>query len=565
MRKIIVSTLFSALVLTSACKKPDPNKFETHIELIKNADTRSQGFSGLETLTATVLDAQDNDDLIDDFATKVIPAFEEIYADAEEQQEKMLDLLRKVGRPEAAPVWNMALELDGSAGARKKVMTALDGIKKAKADGSVEKMIALNEEIIGKPALDEDGKVRLRLAETMGVVGSKLATPVLIKVMEQPKEKQPVMVHRAAATALGRIADPAAVDALLTVTFRVPDAPADPTNVGVRARQSLGAIGEPAVPAVLKMLRGDHIELQELAAKNGVAQGNIQQTAASILGTMGAVSAVEDLQALMPTADCQPEDGKNEEEVADAAAAAGLRGVIANALGFIGDPRPVAALCSCSMASKNPGDMHAIMQALGRIGGPEAVACLNEVVKAGEYDTEVVMSDFKYEPRWEAARFAVLAAGPGEVASIKEAIATNKDKKVTTETSKWDAGIALLESCKEDAACYRTTLEDVNADWFAREKAAFMVAKLKAGDVDSAVAVSKAFKVRNASARENIAWLPASMLESGTECAGCVEAFQSIIKAEINSLPGPEYLTGIVRARDTIAALRPASDAGAQE
>ena len=86
MRTLIVSTLFSALVLTTACKEPDPNKFETHVERIKSAETRSQGFTGLENLTKTVLDAQDNDDLIEEFATKVIPAFEEVYADAEEQQ-----------------------------------------------------------------------------------------------------------------------------------------------------------------------------------------------------------------------------------------------------------------------------------------------------------------------------------------------------------------------------------------------------------------------------------------------------------------------------------------------
>ena len=169
MRTLIVSTLFSAIVLISGCKDPDPNKFETHIELIKQSDNRSKGFLGLEKLTRAVLDARDNDAKLQEFATKVIPAFEEVYADAEEQQEKMLELLRAVGLPEGAPVWNMALELDGSAGARKKVMLALDGIKKAKADGTVEQMVALNEEIIAKPALDEDGKVRLKLAETMGV------------------------------------------------------------------------------------------------------------------------------------------------------------------------------------------------------------------------------------------------------------------------------------------------------------------------------------------------------------------------------------------------------------
>ena len=564
MRKLIVSTLLSALVFTSACKEPDPNKFETHIERLKNADTRSQGFIGLEKLTKTVLDAQDNQDLLDEFSAKVIPALEEIYPEAEEQQEKILELLRAVGRPEGAPVWNMALQLDGSAGARKKVMVALDGIKKSKADGSVEQMIELQEEILKKPALDDSetdsGKVRLMLAETFGTIKDKRAVPVLIKVMEQTTEVQPVAVHRAAAKALGRIGDPSAVDALLTVTFRVPDAPTT-TNIGVRAKQALAAIGEPAVPKVLQMLRGEHAEVQDLAANNGVPQPVIQQTAASILGAMGAASAVDDLVGFMPTADCQAggqeKKGGDEEEDDDGAADAGLRAVIANALGYIGDEKAAEALCGCSMTTKNPGDMFPIMEALGRIGGEKAVSCLDEVIKAGEYDTEVVMSDFKYEPRWDAARFAILAATPDQIPSIKEAMATNKDKKVAAELATWDAGIALVESCKDAADCYLKTLEDVNADWFAREKAAFAVARLKKGDVKAAEAISRAFKVRNPDARISMAWLPMQMLERGTECGACVEALQGVLNAEKGSMDAT-YQASVLRARETMAALRPA-------
>ncbi len=567
MRKLIVSTLFSALVLTSACKEPDPNKFETHVERLKSADSRSQGFIGLEKLTKTVLDAQDNDDLVDEFASKVIPAFEEVWVDAEEQQEKMLELLRAVGRPEGAPVWNMALELDGSAGARKKVMMALDGIKKSKADGSVEKIVELYEEILKKPTLDDSetdaGKVRLMMAETLGAIGDKRAVPVLIKVMEQTTEVQPVAVHRAAAKALGRISDPSAVDALLTVTFRVPDAPTT-TNIGMRAKQALAAIGEPAVPKVLQMLRGDHQEVQDLAAKNGVPQPVIQQTAAGILGAMGVKSAVDELVGFMPTEDCQPADDKKNDEETDVAAAAGLRAVIANALGFIGDEKAAESLCSCSMTTKNPGDMFPIMEALGRIGGEKAVSCLNEVIKAGEYDTEVVMSDFKYEPRWDAARFAVLAAKPEQIASIKEAMASNKDAKITKELAKWDVGITLVESCTADAACYEKTLQDVNADWFAREKAAYEVARLKKGDVKAAESIAKAFKVRNPDARITMAWLPMHMLERGTPCGACVDAIQGVLDAEKGSMDA-KYQASVLRARETMGALRPAGAEGGKD
>ncbi len=567
MRTLIVSTLFSAIVFSSACKEPDPNKFETHVERIKNADTRSQGFTGLEKLTKTVLDAQDNDDLVEEFSSKVIPAFEEVYPDAEEMQEKMLELLRAVGRPEGAPVWNMALQLDGSAEQRKKVMMALDGIKKSKAEASVDKMIELYEVILAKPSLDDSetdgGKVRLMLAETLGAIGDKKAVPVLIKVMEQTTEQQPVAVHRAAAKALGRIGDPSAVDALLTVTFRVPDAPTT-TNIGVRSKQALAAIGEPAVPKVLEMLRGDHKEVQDLAAQNGVPQPVIQQTAAGILGAMGVNSAVDDLVGFMPTGDCGSADDKaakkdDESDEEDAGSGADLRAVIANALGFIGDEKASEALCGCTMATSNPGDMFPIMEALGRIGGATAVTCLSEVIKAGEYDTEIIRKEFKLQPRWEAGRFAVLAASPENLGTVKDAMAANKDATVTAELAKWDAGIALVESCKGDAACYQKTLEDVNADWFAREKAAFELARLQKGDVTTAEAISKAFKVRNPDARINMAWLPMHMLERGTDCAGCVTAIQGVLDSEKGSMDAT-YQASVLRARSTMAALRPAGD-----
>ncbi len=568
MRKLIVSSLLALTVISGACKEPDPNRFETHLELVKTAEKRSQGFSGLEKLTKTVLDAQDNKDLLDEFATKVIPVFEEVWGDAEEQQEKMLTLLRDVGRPEGAPVWNMALDLDGSSEARNKVMMALDGIKKSKADGSVDSIVELFEKVIGDPKLDsaerDEGRLRMMMATTLGEIGDKKAVPVLIKAMEQTQENQPVAVHRAAAQALGRIGDPSAVDALLTVTFRVPDAPTT-TNIGERSKLALAAIGEPAVPKILSMLRGDHEGVQKLAAANGVPQPNIQQTAAGILGAMGATSAVDELIGFMPTADCvPPDDGKkgkkgkkDEEPDAAAANAAGLRAVIANALGFIGDPKAAEPMCGCVLSTDNPGDMFPVMEALGRVGGTTAVECLSEVIKTGEYDTEIVRKEFALEPRWDAARFAILAAGPADLAKIKTAMATNKDATVTTEFGKWTAGIELVESCKDDAGCYMKTLGDVNADWFAREKAAFEVARLKKGDVAAAEAISRAFKVRNPDARISMAWLPVHMLDSGVSCPQCVSAYQGVLDAEKSSMDA-KYQASVLRARATMAALRPA-------
>ena len=561
---------------SSPCKEPDPNKFDTHLERIKDPAKRNQGFSGLEKLTKTVVTARENDDLLDEFVEKVIPAFEEVWDEAEEHQSKMLTMLRDVGRPEAADLWDRALELDGSDAKRQMTILALDGIKKAKATDSTEAIVEELKKVLKDHKLDsadkEEGRLRKQMCNTLGTLGDKRAVPALIEVMKQTKETQPVVVHRAAAEALGRIGDPSATDALLTVTFRVPDAPTT-TNIGEKAKIALVGIGEPAVPRVMAMLRGEHSEVQELAAKNGVQQLFVQQTATSILGAMGAKSAVDELISYMPQDACLSEEEKKAAEKTkkkeeggpelDEATKGGLRGVIANALGLIGDEKAVAPLCKCVMATGNPGDMFPIMEALGRIGGSEAAKCLSTVIKSGEYTAEGTDKDMKYEPRWLAGRFATLAATPGDVATVKEAIASNTDAKVKENMAPWDAGIKILETCGEDKGCYLKTLGDINGDWFAREKAAFEVAKASPGDVKAAEAVAAAFKVRNPDARVSMAWLPTRMLEK-KKCPACVESYRAVMDAEKMSMD-KLYQLSVLVARASIAKLQDSAQADAGE
>jgi len=566
MRTLIVTSLLALALTTSGCKESDPNRFETHVEKIKDASERASGFAGLERLTKTIVTARDNADLLQEFVDKVIPVFTEIWDDAGEQQENMLVLLRDVARPEAAELWSKAVELDGSSDARKKTILALNGIKKAKAKAAAPAVIEELEKIIAKPNLDssekEPGELRILMAETLGSLGDPAAVPVLIKVMEQDKETQPVVVHRAAAEALGQIGDPAATDALLTVTFRVPDAPTT-TNIGERAKIALASIGEPAVPKVVAMLKGEHAEVQKLAAENGIDQGNIQQTAVSILGAIGSPSVVEDLVALMPKDDCGAEASKRpskkkkkaeEEEEAPDDTSVSLRAFVADALGKIGDPKASEAMCGCLGATKNPGDTFPLMEALARSGGEAAVSCLSKLVRTGEYDSEAVDKDFVLQPRWEAARFAILAATPEQLAPVKEAMASNKQPRVQQELANWQPGLDLVETCAADKACYVKTLQDANAPWFAREKAAFEVARLAAGDVEAAQEIAKAFKTRSPDARVSMAWLTPQMLD-GKPCPECITAYEAVLEAEKMSMDAT-YQASVLMVRYSTPKLR---------
>jgi HEAT repeat protein len=384
--------------------------------------------------------------------------------------------------------------------------------------------------------------------------------------MLQTKEAQPVAVHREAAKALGMIKDPAAVDALLTVSFRVPDAPST-TDISNRSKLALVAIGEPAVPRLKDMLAGKFEEVNKLASDHDVDLLVVQQTAVGILGALGTKSATDELIAFMPQKDCVPapvekkpakkkgkkdeEEEPSEEDVADAS----LRAFVANTLGIIGDPRGVAPMCKCINATHNPGDMFPITEALGRIGGPEAFKCLAETTKAGEYDPEALEnSDFRHQIRWEAARFAILVASPEDLPAVQDALkgaAADGDKKVVEELVKWEAGLKLLETCKADKACYTKTLQDANADWFAREKAAFEIARLSPGDKAAALEISKAFKVRNPDARVSMALLVSRVL-GDTKCPECAAALEDVMKGEKGSMDASMQLP-VLTARTTIA------------
>ena len=572
MRKLVVSSLFAlAMVSWSGCKEPDPNAFETHVEGLRDVSARANSISQLEALVKTVTTAQtDQSARKQEFIDKLLPVFDEIWDTATpEQQVSMLNMLRDVGKPEAAPLFIKALVLDGSDGSRKRVLAALQGIARARATAATEPVAAVMYSLIKDPSKDRsktsEGELRLEMAKTLGELRDPKGVPVLVESMLQTKEVQPVSVHREAAKALGMIKDPSAVDALLTVSFRVPDAPST-TDISNRAKLALVSIGEPAVPRLKDMLAGKFEEVNKLAADHDVDLLVVQQTAVGILGALGTKSATDELVAFMPQKDCVPKPeakktdkkkkkAEEEDEEAVDPGDASLRAFVANTLGIIGDPRGVAPMCKCINATHNPGDMFPITEALGRIGGPEAFKCLAETTKSGEYDPEALEnSDFRHQIRWEAARFAILVAAPEDITAMRDALkgaAADGDKKVIEELAKWEPGLALLESCKADKACYMKTLQDANADWFAREKAAFEVARLSPGDKAAALEIAKAFKVRNPDARVSMALLVPRVL-GDAKCPECAAALDDVMKGEKGSMDASLQLP-VLTARTTIA------------
>lgn len=574
MRKLVLSSLFALSVFTtSGCKEPDPYAYETHIENIRNASAKGIGFSGMKDLVKTVITSPDNGPRLDEFVQKVIPVFEEQWDSSPEHQANMLEMLRDIGRPEAAPLWSKALgTLDGSEEGRKRVLIALQGIQRAKATGSTDAVLGLFEGLTKDPGKDKgkaEGEIRRELARTLGILKDPKAVDPLIAALQQPTEMRPPQIHRIVAEALGNLRDPKAIEPLVIANFSIPDDQTDSKNLSNRVKLALDSIGEPAVPRLVELLTGKE---DDIVIKKVVEAGStvpvVRFTAALMLGSLGSPTAVDALVKNIPEASCKPvvkEDPKKkdkkkkaaeeEEEDPDKADNENLRNAIVTSLGQIGDPKAAAAVCPCTQATVHFEEQFMMTEALGYIGGDEATKCLINFLKTAESDPETLPTTDKtpLSIRVEAGRFAVLAAGPDQVAAVREAFAANTDPKVAEGLKQWEPALTTLETCKSDKDCYLKTLKDTNANWVARENAAMELTRVAPGDAAVAEAIAQAYKVREVDARVTMA-LMASRIMQGKRCQKCVDVLEDIMKGEKGSTD-ISYQKAVLTARDTIAKL----------
>ncbi len=299
----------------------------------------------------------------------------------------------------------------------------------------------------------------------------------------------------------------------------------------------------------LEMLAGRDARVQALAAEHGLSQDGVTLAAASILGTVGSPRAVRGLLAAWPEGECGA-------KIDDPQVSA--RAVIANALGLIADDRAVATLCTCATASRHPGELFSIVEALGRIGGARATACLAGVIEHGSYHPDLVSSPrFIDEIRWEAARFAVLASDHERIDTIEAAIeqASQSSPEVAAGMRPWVPGIELVQRCGGNRECLLTIVGDDNAPWFAREVAAMHAARLGKGEVSVAERIAKAFAVTDPDARVTMAWLAAWAMQ-GRHCSTCAAILEQRLSTLIESRPAARDQLSVLWARYAIVRLR---------
>jgi HEAT repeat protein len=371
---------------------------------------------------------------------------------------------------------------------------------------------------------------------------------LLIRTLEGPE--LPRSIQRGLVSALGRIGDPRAVDALIAVNFRIPDTPST-LSIGERSLRALGAIGEGALPGVLATFAGNNRRVNELVQQLGFEQELVRLVMLKVLAIIGSPRAIEPILQSFPRAGCGRERAPTDEY--ERMELLRARSFYANTLGFIADPAGVPILCSCNGVSEDPSDVWEIASALGRIGGEQALACLSTLVQSGRYDADSIGdAALEFEIRWQAFRWAIIAAPPSKVDALFSLLqAATPDVRVQIERNQLDVGLRPLQECGEDTACYREVLDDDRRLPFEREVAAFNLARRATpGDLELAAALAAAFETPDPEVRINMAWL-AGKVAAGRACPECVHNLEAVMAAE-DSTKSPMMQGAWILARQTI-------------
>jgi HEAT repeat protein len=221
---------------------------------------------------------------------------------------------------------------------------------------------------------------RGRAAMLLGNAASTEHTAQLVHLLEDRAAE----VRSAAARALGKTGDPAAVGPLLAAVT----APLGlPPGVAGMALLDLGTVALPAFRAALD-----------------AGLPTAQSLAAELLGLHGDPVAVEALTALVVDARRDPD----------------VRRAAAKALGRIGSPVATAALVSALLDSGDAPLQGAAAEALGRIGDPAGLDALTTGLRSAGLDVRAACADalalIGEQGRVRLAAHAVLRGPTGEAA-----------------------------------------------------------------------------------------------------------------------------------------------------
>jgi HEAT repeat protein len=338
------------------------------------------------------------------------------------------------------------------------------GLNKSRTNVNIVRALAMLQAKEGSEPIKKllkmgDDRAREACVLALAELGDFSNTAAVVEAALNEGEREP-LIRLAAVRALGDLGDPAAVPALIKMLFiEMPNA-----SFYDYARYSLIQIGAPAVPELLRTLKRDNETVESLQVQGSkIAEGAIEAKAASVLGSLRAQSAAEEMADAIDKLYT-----KAKKEGPSPAYYAVIE--LAYALGSVGGNQAVKAL---KPIAKDP-DANlrlAACEALTQVGDRDVVRELIAASKVGDP---------------AARRASVLAAsrlGTAADLPIFDALAKAGDAKVPAAAM---AELVELErvrllaakDCDEDTRCWQKKLSDANSR--VRERAAYELGWLEA-------------------------------------------------------------------------------------
>jgi HEAT repeat protein len=362
-------------------------------------------------------------------------------------------------------------------------------------------------------ALDKPGaterdiaEMNRHVADALGVLQAREGVNALTELLQKSRNG---FAQVAAVDALGRIGDPAAVDALVTVATgkdvepftarkallalgRIGDKRASDAVLHMLFEERPGVsffpeaafaavqIGRPMAAPLLAVLEGRDSALASWARERGVVAGALYAKSAQLLGDVGGVDAVPALVRKLGYQDADP------------GIAMYVRVFAAESLGRLRARDAVRPLGDLVARERNPDVRDRYCDALVRIGDPAAVAPLRTAASAGEWA-------LREGPLTALSRLG----GEAERTFIEQAKAKDCASGCAAPIeAAYGAMAARLDAAKacRDAACWAGRLAHASAA--VRDRAALEVGR--AGGATHATALGDAI-VRRVSGEADVA------------------------------------------------------------
>ncbi len=450
MRHILLTVSLSLSLVLSGCKG-DPNTPEYWQKAISAGKRKKDKVAKVEALRA---------------AKVATPAFlpmlhKELESEkAGEVRAAIARLLGELKDPSSVPSLLGALDFGASdsddKAANKEIVVALGAIGDKKAVPELVKLLAVRDNYTVIAAIEALGQMK----------ASDAYEPLNKLAVDEGTEP---FISKKAIQALGEIADPRAVQALIRMMMKERRG----VSFYVESSYALYQIGAPAADALIHTADGSDKEILKWASENKIVEPAVYAKAMQVLGDLHDSRANKRMISLL--------DYKNE----NLAFQLFVRMRAADALGRI-RAKDAAKPLSAMLVEEEANARNEYIRALVRIGNKDAVPALAKAAALGSWDArqpaiiglsmlggEKDIPTFEKLSKDEAALFAAECKEDPEFEDCKTVDASLK--KHVDAISNNLKRIEAAKTCKEEVSCWAKKLDDTNEG--VRERAAMEIGR----------------------------------------------------------------------------------------